>query len=268
MQRCGSGGRLAKKLADMLRSEEKRLGRLSCELKELPEGRLIIKRSGGKYYMYRRRGREELGITKDRELCAALARKYVLKTEIMICTGNCSALKEALEAVKRFENGKMSLRAATDERINSIFPEAGRRYTREALLWAGAPYKRSGFMPANLKYVTKSGIRVRSKSERIIADLLTELGIPFRYEAELVIDGKTYYPDFVILCEDGTIIIWEHFGMTDDREYFYKMCRKLEDYRRAGYCTHTNLICTYEDDVVSEEKLRDIVDRYILSRSV
>lgn len=35
----------------------------------------------------------------------------------------------------------------------------------------------------------------------------------FRYEAKLAINGKVYYPDFMILCDDGRILIWEHFGL-------------------------------------------------------
>ena len=74
---------------------------------------------------------------------------------------------------------------------------------------------------------------VRSKSERSIADMLTEADIPFRYEPELVIGAKRYYPDFMILCSDGSIVIWEHFGMTDDSEYFHKMCKYTDIYQAA-----------------------------------
>ena len=76
-----------------------------------------------------------------------------------------------------------------------------------------APYEKNPFHPEQLIYQTKSGILVRSKSERMIADFLSEHGIPFRYEAKLLIDGKAYYPDFMILCEDDTLILWEHFGL-------------------------------------------------------
>ena len=37
--------------------------------------------------------------------------------------------------------------------------------------------------------------------------ILEKYGIIYRYEQAIEICGKIYYPDFVILCDDGTIII-------------------------------------------------------------
>ena len=118
--------------------------------------------------------------------------------------------------------------------------------------------------PEQKIYKTKSGIMVRSKSERSLADFFTERGVAFRYEAKLAINGKVYYPDFMILCDDGRILIWEHFGLMDKEEYFISACRKLEQYRRAGYVQHSNLICTYEEDLRSGAVLEEILLRYEL----
>ena len=85
----------------------------------------------------------------------------------------------------------------------------------------------------------------------MIADFLSEHGIPFRYEAKLLIDGKAYYPDFVILCEDDTLILWEHFGLMSQDEYFKRACEKIKTYRKKGYMQHTNLICTWEEDTAA-----------------
>lgn len=104
---------------------------------------------------------------------------------------------------------------------------------------------------------------VRSKSERTIADLLTEYGILFHYEEKLVINGAVYYPDFIIMRDDGSMIIWEHFGLMDKEEYYIKTCAKLESYRKAGFAAHTNLICTYEEDMVSDDILEEILMRYL-----
>ena len=94
--------------------------------------------------------------------------------------------------------------------------------------------------------------------------VLNRNGVAFRYEAKLVINGKVYYPDFMILCDDGRILIWEHFGLMDKEEYFISACRKLEQYRRAGYVQHSNLICTYEEDLRSGAVLEEILLRYEL----
>lgn len=151
----------------------------------------------------------------------------------------------------------------TAGRIPEVFPDGRYLYSMKELQWMTSSYRRSEFMPENLRYETKGGLRVRSKSERSIADTLTERGIPFRYEAEFMAGGKTYYPDFTILRKDGGLVIWEHLGMTDNRDYLVKTWMKLEAYRKAGYRTHTDLICTYEEDMVSEAALENIIDRYI-----
>ena len=51
-------------------------------------------------------------------------------------------------------------------------------------------------------------------------------------------------------------------GLMDKNDYFLKNCRKIRDYYRNGYSTHTNLIITWEDDI----KTPDMIDHIITSR--
>lgn len=67
---------------------------------------------------------------------------------------------------------------------------------------------------------TVSGVMVRSKSEVIIANLLTEHRIPFEYERELRVGGQRFLPDYTITWM-GQTYYWEHLGRLD-----------LEDYRQ------------------------------------
>ena len=46
----------------------------------------------------------------------------------------------------------------------------------------------------------------------------------------------------------------------------YRLCALLmlvEKYRRAGFVQHSNLICTYESDMASAERLREILNKYM-----
>ena len=54
---------------------------------------------------------------------------------------------------------------------------------KNKFLWKNNCGKRNQYKSENLKYRTRSGIFVRSKSERMIADVLNDLGVVFRYEA-------------------------------------------------------------------------------------
>lgn len=233
------------------------------ELRQLPEGKLVIRRQeSGRFYFYEKRDGSERGITRQREHAGWLARKMFLQQCLDSVEQECRVLANALKQLKRQNLQSRKNSRKTYQRLPLAFPEKRYRYSRRALAWMEAPYEKNPFHPEQLIYRTKSGIMVRSKSERMIADFLTEHGIPFRYEAKLVIDGRTYYPDFMILCEDGTLLLWEHFGLMDQDEYFKHACQKIKAYRKKGYMQHTNLICTWEEDLLQAEQLEEILMRF------
>ena len=96
--------------------------------------------------------------------------------------------------------------------------------------------------------MTENGERVRSKSEKIIADKLHALGVPYRYEYPLVLDGNMkIYPDFTMLrMPEREEIYLEHFGLMDDEGYVEKVMWKLNTYERNGIYLGVNLFITYE----------------------
>ena len=73
--------------------------------------------------------------------------------------------------------------------------------------------------------------RVRSKSEKIIADELYRHGIPYKYEFPIELQGwnnkLTIYPDFTALNKrTGKKWIIEHLGMMDKNSYFESTIQK------------------------------------------
>ncbi len=89
---------------------------------------------------------------------------------------------------------------------------------------------------------------MRSKSEIMIADVLSSMGIPYLYERPLRLSNLgTIYPDFTLLDpHERREIIWEHFGLLDNDDYRGKMMSKLRRYNANGYFEGKNLIITYE----------------------
>lgn len=114
--------------------------------------------------------------------------------------------------------------------------------------WQKAFYQTNPYHPEQKVYPTKKDEFVRSKSEVMLADMYYELGIPYRYEAELVLnDGRKKYPDFTLLKERTREIIYhEHLGLWDDEEYRLANLSKLEEYRKNGILVGKNLILTFE----------------------
>jgi ATP-dependent DNA helicase RecQ len=100
---------------------------------------------------------------------------------------------------------------------------------------------------------TLSGDWVISKSEVIIANLLFERGIPFRYEELLYApDGSCYLPDFTITWKNKTYY-WEHLGMLDVESYERDWREKKKWYEKhfAGRLITTEESSTLSDDSVA-----------------
>ena len=113
--------------------------------------------------------------------------------------------------------------------------------------WLAAEYKGKSFEDDN-EIITERGERVRSNSEKIIADKLYMLGIPYRYECPLYLNGNvTVYPDFTILkMPEREEVYLEHFGMLDDAEYVENMIFKLNTYEKNQIYLGVNLFLTQE----------------------
>jgi ATP-dependent DNA helicase RecQ len=97
---------------------------------------------------------------------------------------------------------------------------------------------------------TLSGDFVRSKSEVIVANILYQSGIPFKYEAPLIApDGTLRSPDFTIEWRRKTYY-WEHLGMLDVEDYEQEWQLK-----KAWYDEHFpgQLITTQESSTLSQE---------------
>lgn len=95
---------------------------------------------------------------------------------------------------------------------------------------------------------TERGEHVRSKSEKILADKLAMMGIPYKYEQELSLNyGVKIYPDFTLLnIHTREEIYYEHFGMMDNPEYQEKALKKISLYEKNGLWMGKRLLCSFE----------------------
>ncbi len=128
-------------------------------------------------------------------------------------------------------------------------------------------------MDSRLIHRTRSGLFVRSKSEVIVADILSGLGLEYAYEQPFVgSDGTTRYPDFTVEDDDtGETVVIEHLGMLTDPGYQAAWKKKLSWYRKNGVDlsggTRAQLLITEDapngsiDAAEIEKRLRSVFGR-------
>lgn len=116
--------------------------------------------------------------------------------------------------------------------------------------------------------VTEKGGLVRSKSEKILADKLYMMGVPYIYEKPLYLKGIGYiHPDFQVLNKRlRREFYWEHFGMMDNAEYCEKAIRKISCYEKNGIYVGKQLLVTYETStqVLNPKQLEEIIKEFLL----
>ena len=121
--------------------------------------------------------------------------------------------------------------------------------------------------PKETSYRTDRGENVRSKSEKIIADILYKYRIPYVYEPKFKLNnGKYLFPDFALLdLKARKTIYWEHFGLASDGEYASKAMTKLGLYENEGIFVGRDLFFSVESSEtplnikVIERKVRSIL---------
>ena len=261
---------LTENLENLLKAIEKKMSTLNCRLAKAPDGSLnIIKQWNHYQYYHRKNAQETKGkylLKKELPKAAALAQKDYDTRLLKILTSQQKAIKRFLKdydpdaLIHLYEN-------LTAPRKALVKPEfiTDEEYVKQ---WLSQPYKKMGFKADDPEFYTTGGVRVRSKSEVIIAEALERHNIPYRYEYPVYQDGVLMAaPDFnclnVRLRKD---YYWEHLGMLDDEAYADNNVRKLNKYTLNPDFDESRLILTTEtkkhplNTKVIEEKIR----RYLL----
>lgn len=222
---------------------------VSKRLKNAPEGLLRISGKKGKFECYvkkagdKKNGRylrqAEISIAKalaqrdyDRELLHKVKKRIGI-IEKFLKGYDETSLKRLYDKTHPFRREIIEVAEITDE-----------EYVKR---WESVRYEPMPFSEGVAEYYTERGERVRSKSEKIIADKLFLLGIPYRYEYPLIVSGVEKRPDFTILKMPAREVVYlEHLGKMDDMSYVENNVRKLQIYESNGIYVGVNLLITFE----------------------
>ncbi len=87
----------------------------------------------------------------------------------------------------------------------------------------------------------------RSKSEMIIAQILDALGLEYKYEPIVMLNGMERHPDFAVYCpETGRYFFIEHLGRMADPKYRMDNVAKMELYENVGIRDGIDIVYTTE----------------------
>ncbi len=263
-------------LKELLNKEEERLLRIKAvvdkQLDEAPEGRLRIS-SSGKLVQYMH--------CTDENKKSIYQGNYIKKENAEFI--KALAQKGYDKKVKRL----VDLRLKQIQKINADYDDheiekiyACMNPTRKKLVrayeipfeqriseWKKIEYNGKSFSEDSPEICTRKGERVRSKSEKIIADTFFERGIEYKYECPLELKGYgIIFPDFTIISRrTGKEVYWEHDGRMDDPQYAETAVRKIDTYIRNGIVPGDRLIVTFETGnyVLSDNTIDAMIKKYL-----
>lgn len=247
-------------------------------LKKAPEGTLRVSKSNGviQYYQKAESSGERGNYipVKNAKLVQELAQKEYdsnivnsLQQETRVLTRIIRSYDSFLRRFGTAENLFAKMTGIKQKLVQPIhLPDED-----FAAEWSAIPYKGKDFAPDQPEHFTMRGERVRSKSEMIIADTLTRLKIPYKYEYPINIVNIsnipcTFFPDFLCLNQKRRKeFIWEHFGMMDDPEYAAAAARKLRIYEKNSIFPGKNLIVTMEtsDLPINAKQVEKVALQYL-----
>lgn len=252
---------LCHQVAGDLALNRRLLKEIEGQMSSFPAGSLCRKTIKGKHYYYQylyRPVKQEEGYRPEKQhylsareapIRSALAQKAFCRKALRLLQANIQAAELFLSSYVPYVPA--DLWAALPEAYiddATALPVAVRKDDDPQIeAWLSQKPEFLPPYPEQLVYRSPAGLLVRSKSESLIASMLDSHGIPFRYEAPLALEEKTYFPDFTVMRRsDRQIIYWEHFGMMEDETYRQHTYSKLCHYTNNGILPFEKLIATYE----------------------
>ena len=234
---------------------EQLINELQVYLNESIEGTLRVTHNHGsvQFYHNKKKGdtKGEYIKKKDENIAVRLAQQDYDRKFIQYLMNKRTMLKNLLGSIKEISDKKID-----DMNIYNSLSVDRKRLVDSHIIdditykeeWIKDNYLGKGFTENDPEIITEKGERVRSKSEKLIADKLYMMDIPYRYECPITLRGiGKIYPDFTILkVESRKEVILEHFGMMDNPDYSDKAIKKINMLEKNGYNMGDNLLCTFE----------------------
>lgn len=240
-------------LQNLLKAEEVKVqhivDQVQKRLDNAPEGRLQLSKSNKvvQFYSYNTEDKKRSYISKSNdELICQLAQKSYDEKVLRSAKERLKLVKIMNEHYHKDEMGHIYLNEHS-ERQKKICP-VEIPWEQQLEKWMATEYEGKEFQEGQPLILSEKGERVRSKSEKILADYFLKEGIPYKYEKPLYLKGwGVVYPDFTFLSPvTGKEVYWEHDGRMDDPVYAENAVRKIQAYEYNNIYPGERLILTFE----------------------
>ena len=206
---------------------------------------------------------------KNAEMITSLAQYSYNKAFLKTAYRQLEAVRSALKNIDEDSLANVFLHLH-NERKNLITP-----YVPDDDLfvrnWVDDSYPPGNFSDKDPEIYSENGERVRSKSEKILADKYKMMGIRYKYEKPLYLIDRTQFvtmrPDFTTLnVRKRRQYYHEHLGKMDDPKYVRRNIYKLKLYEKNGILIGDQLFLTFEssDQPLDMNHFELLVKHYLL----
>ena len=259
-------------LKELLLKEQERLEQILRKTKDrladAPQGTLSLSscRENVQYYHCMQGDRKNgTYIPKEQmDLIRRLAQKSYDEKIIRLADKRLSRVRRLAKDYDEIANVYQREHVERQKLIDPVEPT----WEQQIEQWIAQKYQGKEFQEGTAVILTQKGERVRSKSEKILADYFYQNNIPYKYEMPLYLKGTgKVYPDFTFLSrKTRKEIYWEHDGRMDDPVYARSAVRKIQAYEENGIYPGENLILTFETEktILDIRIVKGLVERYLL----
>ena len=221
--------------------------------REVPDGRLIARKTADGNYRYTRKIRSETGVYKELYLGQDHYKEAFQIAEKLTAEQRLCDLQKHLELLKTlFQLQKTESQEASFLRrhpgIASLLAGTPGLINEQANAWKHTAYNRNQKYPEQIRYPTViPGLLVRSKSEADIISRLEHYGVPYHYDEICSIGNTELAIDLLCInTTSGKFWYWDHRGMMDQENYVNKTLYCESQYYKAGFIPWINMIVTTE----------------------
>lgn len=246
------------------------IAKLEGALQKLPDEPICTRKRSG-YYEYCIRKKDEDGkwhekylSAKDIEYIKQCCEAAYFRKLIPVLKKERGVLQNFLKQFNPDE--KYDVWASLPDGYKELTPQVVRNKKEKCTAWEQGEFEANPMQIPGARYVSKKGEVMRSRIELIVADMLFDLGVSYRYECRLDLASDYVFPDFTIMHPESLELYYiEIFGMMDDPKYENDAFRKISKYAASDVYSHLIMFFDHKDAPISPVHIRHTLEKIFLN---